>query len=195
MTETGESLTSPPMTMVPVRSLTTTLAGERARMERFCTREMRMGTEASPRLRNIDIDTVAVDGDGHRLAELGIDRVSDIARGGKVGVEQQQRDGVKASEIHRGFAFYDATIGDTPNRGMVDARVLPPLPSEYPPMTSGPCASAYTWPLAARRAVSSSTPPTMLLASPTEETVTSTLHARDAQTGEGWRLQIRRLRF
>jgi hypothetical protein len=111
ITETGESLTSPPITMVPVRSLTTTLAGERKLMERFCTREIRMGTDVSPLSATLTSIRRLSSAVAIGLAKLLVNRVRNVTCRGKVGVEQAAaRRCLKAAQVDGRFPFDDSAL-------------------------------------------------------------------------------------
>ena len=66
-----------------------------------------------------------------------------------------------------------APLGTRPAVGWFNVELDPPPPAENPPVTTEPCAAAYTCPSAPFNGVSNSRPPCRFLASPIAAAVTS----------------------
>ena len=124
MTETGESLTSPPITMVPVRSLTTTLAGERKLMERFCTREMRMGTDGAPLSATLTSMRLLSSAVAMVLPNSWLMTSATSRAAVKSELSNSSETGLKAAEVDGCFPFDNSAVGNSADRRMIDGSYI-----------------------------------------------------------------------
>src|ERR1700761_905149 len=70
---------------------------------------------------DIDVDSVAVDRGSDGLTKLVVDHVGNVTCRGKIGIEQQERQGAKAAEVDGRFAFDDTAVRNSSDGWMIDA--------------------------------------------------------------------------